>query len=70
MTEDEIKKLPINELLAKAAEVIDEILDPIAHADTKPEWTAMLFALRERSKDLDTLPDLFAPKDAFNPGGG
>jgi hypothetical protein len=70
MTHDEIIKLPINQLLAKAAEVIDDILDPIADADTKPEWTAMLLALRERSKDVFGGTDAFAAKDIFDPGVG
>jgi hypothetical protein len=70
MPREDFVKLPINELLAKAAEVLDDILEGIPDAKQDPEWGAMLLALRERSKDVFSEGDIFAPKDTFDPGKG
>ena len=67
MTVNDLTKLQISELWAKAAELLAEILDPIPFANQKPEWGEMLEALRQRSKEAIAGSSIFAPKDGFNP---
>jgi hypothetical protein len=58
----------VNELLLKAAEALDDAYDKLS--GVTPEQYAFVALLQERSKDAFAGSDIFAPKDAFDPGKG